>query len=90
VGDLVAVAVRTAAGGRWAGGGVPGACGQATVGRQRGAWPGTWAWPDGSGPTHGVCLDGGRRAVSCRAGGGVSGEAAAGEGAGEGERGGDR
>jgi hypothetical protein len=81
----VAAAVRTAAGGRRVGGGMPGACGQATVGRQRGAWPGAWARPDGSGPARGVCLDGGGRAVSCRAGGGVSGEAAA---AGEGELGG--
>jgi hypothetical protein len=79
VGDLVAAAVRTAAGRRRASGGMPGACGQATVGRQRGARP------DGSGPVRGVCLDGGGRAASCRAGGGVSGEAAA---AGEGELGG--
>jgi hypothetical protein len=42
VGDLVAAAVRTEAGGRWAAGGVLGACGQAEVGRQRGARPGTW------------------------------------------------
>eukprot|EP00267_Zea_mays_P045608 XP_020397918.1 glycine-rich cell wall structural protein 1-like [Zea mays] len=70
---------RRRAGGRRAGGGVPGACGQATVGRQRGARP------DGSGSARGVCLDGGGRAASCRAGGGVSGEAAA---AGEGELGG--
>jgi hypothetical protein len=83
VGDLVAV--RTVAGGRWAGGGVPGACGQAMVGRQRGARPGAWARPNGSGPARGVCLDGGGRATSCRAGGDVSGEAAA---AGEGELGG--
>jgi hypothetical protein len=85
VGNLVAAAVRTAASGRRAGGGVPGACGQATVGRQRGARPGAWARTDGSGSTCGVRLDGGRRATSCRAGGGVSGEAAA---VGEGELGG--